>query len=98
MLIKRVWCMPNKYTFQIKPIKELLARYGDEEWGEKVEIKTCPFCGFIPQIEISENWCHDKTLYTVRCKTSKCFGHPRDSVWFDSKEQAIKSWNRRKGG
>ena len=27
MEIKRVWAMPNKRTFQIKPIKRLLAKY-----------------------------------------------------------------------
>jgi hypothetical protein len=27
MIINRVWAMPNKWTFQIKPIAELLARY-----------------------------------------------------------------------
>ncbi len=26
MTINRVWCMPNKFTFSIKPIKELLDR------------------------------------------------------------------------
>jgi len=27
MKIERVWAMPNKWTFQIKPIKELLEKY-----------------------------------------------------------------------
>lgn len=27
MIISRKWAMPNKWTFQIKPIKELLGRY-----------------------------------------------------------------------
>jgi len=27
MIINRIWAMPNKWTFQIKPIAELLARY-----------------------------------------------------------------------
>ncbi len=27
MLIKRVWSMPNKHTFDIKPIKELIEKY-----------------------------------------------------------------------
>ncbi len=27
MIIKRVWSMPNKWTFQIPPIADLLARY-----------------------------------------------------------------------
>lgn len=33
MDIKRIWAMPNKWTFTIKPIKELLCRYVyDGEW------------------------------------------------------------------
>ena len=27
MIISRQWAMPNKNTFQIKPIKELIERY-----------------------------------------------------------------------
>ena len=27
MIINRIWAMPNKWTFQIKPIAELLVRY-----------------------------------------------------------------------
>ena len=27
MLIKRIWSMPNKHTFDIKPIKELIEKY-----------------------------------------------------------------------
>jgi len=27
MIIKRIWAMPNKWTFKIKPIAELLKRY-----------------------------------------------------------------------
>jgi len=38
--IERIWAMPNKWTFQIKPIKELLERYvGDgTDWVD-------PFAG-----------------------------------------------------
>ena len=33
MLISRVWAMPNKWTFTIKPIKQLLSRYSiGKEW------------------------------------------------------------------
>lgn len=31
MDITRTWCMPNKNTFEIKPIKELLVRYVDKD-------------------------------------------------------------------
>lgn len=33
MKISRVWAMPNKWTFTIKPIKELLARYVGDGLG-----------------------------------------------------------------
>jgi hypothetical protein len=39
MIINRVWAMPSKWTFEIKPIKELLARYNvGVKWID-------PFCG-----------------------------------------------------
>ena len=39
--ISRIWAMPNRYTFKIKPIAELLSRYVDilDEWVD-------PFCGY----------------------------------------------------
>jgi len=40
MKISRVWSMPNKWTFKIKPIKELLNRYvNGGNWLD-------PMCGF----------------------------------------------------
>lgn len=40
MKIERIWAMPNKWTFTIKPIKELLERYVESGigWAD-------PFCG-----------------------------------------------------
>ena len=39
MIISKVWAMPNKWTFEIKPIKELLTRYNvGDGWVD-------PFCG-----------------------------------------------------
>ena len=40
MKIERIWAMPNKWTFTIKPIKELLA-----EEVKKGEWWADPFCG-----------------------------------------------------
>jgi len=38
--ISRIWSMPNKWTFKIKPIKELLRKYNvGQGWID-------PFCGF----------------------------------------------------
>ena len=61
------------------------------------DLKTCPFCGKKSQTETKENWAHNKTLYAVRCTTSRCLGHPISPVWYDTKEEAIKNWNRREG-
>jgi len=44
MIINRVWAMPNKWTFTIKPIAELLARYvGDGKgWVDPFAGKNSP--------------------------------------------------------
>lgn len=36
MKIERKWAMPNKNTFQIKPIKELIERYIEQIGKDKV--------------------------------------------------------------
>ena len=33
MIMRRVWAMPNKWTFQIKPIKGLLDKYVSDGKG-----------------------------------------------------------------
>jgi Lar family restriction alleviation protein len=61
------------------------------------ELKKCPFCGHKAQLITKKNYLYDKVMFSVRCTTSMCPGHPPEPVWYDSKEQAIKNWNRRKG-
>lgn len=55
MIINRVWAMPNKWTFTIKPIAELLARYvGDGKgWID-------PFAGGNSPAEITNDLNPDK--------------------------------------
>jgi len=50
MIMNRVWAMPNKWTFQIKPIAELLARYvGDGKgWID-------PFAGMFSPAEFTND-------------------------------------------
>ena len=50
LVINRVWAMPNKWTFQIKPIAELVARYvGDGKgWID-------PFAGMTSPAEITND-------------------------------------------
>ena len=44
MIINRVWAMPNKWTFTIKPIKELLERYvsSNKYWCDPYAGKYSP--------------------------------------------------------
>ena len=53
MEINRAWAMPNKNTFTIKPIKEMLARYDHLLTGESVSID--PFAN----INRLANHCND---------------------------------------
>lgn len=50
MIINRVWAMPNKWTFQIQPITELIKRYvGDGKgWID-------PFAGMTSPAEITND-------------------------------------------
>lgn len=43
MRIERIWAMPNKWTFTIKPIKELLEEEMEGVYTEQAYID--PFCG-----------------------------------------------------
>ena len=47
----RVWAMPNKWTFKIHPIKNLLTKYGagkDGKWAD-------PFCGILSPANITND-------------------------------------------
>ncbi len=50
MKINRIWAMPNKWTFQIKPIKELLDRYVKDGKGW-----IDPFAGMSSPAEITND-------------------------------------------
>ena len=60
MIINRVWSMPNKWTFQIKPIADLLARYvGDGKgWID-------PFAGMFSPAEITNDVELDTATYKL---------------------------------
>ena len=51
MRIDRIWAMPSKNTFQIKPIKEMLT----EEITEGLWMKSPPPCGDITPMEVVSN-------------------------------------------
>ena len=48
MKIDRVWAMPNKHTFLIKPIKQLLSKYNFKNWFD-------PFAGFNSPAEVTND-------------------------------------------
>lgn len=50
LIINRVWAMPNKHTFKIKPIAELLKRYvkGSSLWVD-------PFAGYNSPAEVKND-------------------------------------------
>ena len=50
MIINRVWAMPNKWTFKIPPIAELLARYVDDGKGW-----VDPFAGMYSPAEFTND-------------------------------------------
>jgi hypothetical protein len=60
MIINRVWAMPNKWTFQIPPIAELLARYvGDGKgWID-------PFAGATSPAEITNDAERDDATFRM---------------------------------
>lgn len=59
------------------------------------KILYCPFCGQAAQIEKRESVWQKKFWFAVRCTTSKCPGHPKDPCEYDTKDKAIRAWNRR---
>lgn len=50
MIINRVWAMPNRWTFKIKPIRKLIRRYvgNGERWID-------PFAGYNSPCEITND-------------------------------------------
>ena len=48
MVINRIWCMPNKWTFQMKPAKDLINKYLTSGWVD-------PFAGKYSPAEITND-------------------------------------------
>lgn len=48
MIINRIWCMPIKWTFQMKPVKELIDKYLTPLWID-------PFAGKYSPAEITND-------------------------------------------
>jgi len=64
-------------------------KYNDWEDNYKESLKRCPFCGGEARIVVDEDDYSNKD-YCVEC--GSCCA---DTMWFNSKEEAINAWNRR---
>ena len=66
------------------------------------DLKPCPFCGRIPEIQEDSRWPrHGKyagkrvDAFEVVCKNMGCVICGADNVYFLSAEEAAEAWNRR---
>ena len=61
-------------------------------------LKPCPFCGKKAEIKRIGRSC-TTNFYMVTCFTSRCYGrqYTYGTSPFTNKEEAVNSWNRRKG-
>jgi len=93
LIINRVWAMPNKWTFTIKPIAELLARYmGDGKgWVDPFAGEHSP-AEFTNDISLERRTTHhlDALEFLISAETYTAQG-----VLFDppySEEQCLRSY------
>lgn len=62
---------------------------------EKVELRPCPFCGYIPRLdELHGHTGTELDVYRFRVRCKKC---GVCSNLFATKEEAIEAWNTRDG-
>lgn len=64
--------------------------------------KPCPFCGYLPSIQHDSRWPRSGPhegervdAFEVVCLTEDCVIYHADNVYFLTKEDAVKAWNRR---
>ena len=64
--------------------------------------KPCPFCGYLPSIQHDSRWPRSGPhegervdAFEVVCLTEDCVIYHADNVYFLTKEDAGKAWNRR---
>ncbi len=65
--------------------------------AEKFNIEPCPYCGGPSHIsEDPEDWGYHPAHYCVSCDDMDCRGHKNaDGLDPESKEEAVRKWNRR---
>lgn len=97
MKINRIWAMPNKWTFQIKPIKELLDKYvGDGKgWIDPFAGENSP-AEITNDIEKEATFNMDALEFLKSRKANSCNG-----VLFDppySTEQCLRLYTPKQNG
>lgn len=62
--------------------------------SEKIELKTCPFCGGKAMMAVSEPGHEDRVWFLAKCRELTCLGG-NINRWEYTKERAAAAWNRR---
>jgi len=98
-LVRRVWAMPSKWTFECKPIKKLLLRY-----VKKAEVWVDPFAGYNSPATVTNDIEPDRNAQTsmdalefLRLMPDNSF----DGCLFDppySTEQCLRKYTPKHGG
>ena len=93
MEIKRQWAMPNKKTFTIKPIKELIEKY--DIFKEKLDLFPYPYQqDVLLTLSVTENESADLVLfdppYSPR-QLKECYDN-RGEVLHDTKSSVWSKW------
>ena len=64
--------------------------------SDELKLACCPFCGGEANSFLQEEvWDDDMPLYGVCCQDKKCFGSMISAWCFETREEAISTWNRR---
>lgn len=65
-------------------------KFWDIENKEEGDIKSCPFCGLVPEIRVVQLM--DKKVFELKCRNPYC---PSNIQWSKSMDEIISIWNRR---
>lgn len=91
------------YTGFSKAIEEIVeTQQNITDVSDKNELLTCPFCGYIPEIEVEQG--RRGKEYYISCDCGCEFGRNQHLICgsserggdFTSKEEAIAAWNKRR--
>lgn len=60
-----------------------------------MELKPCPFCGGVPDIEPHEDL-YRRMKFGIECRNADCEIQPF-TAWYADRQECIEAWNRRVG-